>query len=173
MVRRLLAPVALILATAGVMASEVEPRAVLIDFEIADQLGKSYSNEEYVGRGLVILASDRKGSRYNPIWGKAIDQRLEQEGLSEVFAVLGMANMKGVPKFLRNMIRGKFPKDENKRVLLDWEGLFETAYGFEKKVSNILVFDPSHQLVFRTTGTELDSRKLENLIDAVAAQPVE
>lgn len=64
--------------------------------------------------------------------------------------------MRGVPLFLKGYVRKKFPRDQEKWVLMDWKGRFAKAYAWTPQESNILIFDRGGALVHRTHGTTPD-----------------
>ena len=134
------------------------PRAAqegtLISFKIKDQFGRVYTDEDYRGRVVVVIAGGREGRKYSRLWTRAIKDSLEDESGFDDIRFLRLANMRGVPPFMREMVRGKLPKEKEKWVLLDWKGEFAEAYQFEKGVSNIFVFDRHGVLVHQTHGRE-------------------
>lgn len=139
---------------------------VLIDFEIEDQFGNVYRDEDY-RRGVVVLTgSDRGGSSFNGQWSRSIQQALNQSETAPEVRYVGLAHMKGVPGFLKKFVRGKFPQDPESWVLMDWKGVFNAAYGFTKKNANILVFTDG-ELVHQTFGREVEQEKLQGIVRAI------
>lgn len=132
----------------------------LIDFEIQDQFKKKHRDEEYRGQIVVVIGSDRHGTKYNAKWGKAIADSLGEQRAGEV-AWLAVADTRGAPFFLKGMIRGKFPKEKARWALTDWDGEFATAYDWVEKSSNILVFDQQGNLVARDHGTSVEAQQVE------------
>lgn len=135
----------------------------LISFEINDQFDKVYTEKDYEDEIIVIIGSDKSGRKYNPIWSDAILDSFEEEHKEQII-MLGIANLRGVPFFLKGMIKGKFPKDHDNRILMDWKGQFAKAYLFESKVCNILVFDRDGDLILKTYGKDIESHKLNAIV---------
>ena len=136
----------------------------LISFEIKDQLDKVYTDKDYDDQLIVVVGSDKSGKKYNPIWSDAILDAFENQEQKNQINIIGIANLKGVPFFLKGMIKGKFPKDHDNRILMDWKGQFAKAYLFESKVCNILVFDRNGTLVLKTHGKDIETHKLSAIV---------
>ncbi|MFQ5499032.1 MAG: hypothetical protein ACE5FH_05120 [Candidatus Zixiibacteriota bacterium] len=71
---------------------------------------------------------------------------------SGLIKTVDYADTRGVPFFLKGMVRGKFPKEEESYILLDWKGKLAKAYDFEEKKCNILVFDVGGSLPVQDFG---------------------
>lgn len=132
----------------------------LISFELKDQFDRVYTDKDYQESIFMVIGSNARGSKYNPIWSLAIYNELKDESVNNQLNSVGLANLSSVPFFLKAMIRNKFPKDKKKWILMDWKGKFSKAYNFKSGMSNILIFDHEGQLVYQTAAKELDSKKL-------------
>lgn len=136
-------------------------------YSIPDQFDVAHTADEVRGSVVVFLRSDRKSFKHSPVWVQAINAELiEVPGAGDVIFVY-LANMKGVPSFLRGMIKKKFPQDRSHWMLLDWKGVFETSYGFTKSALNVLIFDRDGVLIYRTAVTEIEPSKLREMVAAV------
>jgi hypothetical protein len=138
--------------------------AKLISFEMKDQFKKEYSDRNWPDSILIILGSDREGSEYNPIWAQAISDSLQTIPPGVPVKLIGLADLKGAPFFLRGFISNMFPGDPDQRILMDWEGSFAGSYNFIKGESNILIFDLERNLVYQTSGKEPDKIKLSEIL---------
>ena len=152
--------IALILLCLLCLPARSETADTLIEFKIEDQFEVEHGSDDYAGKVTLLIGSDKDGAEFNRLWGAALDDSLDGEPGWEETMSLPVANMKGVPFFLKGFIRGKFPQDPEIWVLLDWKGEFAEAYGFTPKASNILIFDADGALVYRAWGKEIDERKL-------------
>ncbi len=139
----------------------------LVDFVLADQFGREHTPADYPGV-VVLVGSGKKGSSYNGPWIKALRDRLDPRG--EPVHVVGYADLRGVPFFVKGLVRKRFPKDQNYPVLLDWKGLLAKAYGHEPKVSNIAIFGTDRRRRFQTTVTELDPERLDAIVELVESE---
>jgi hypothetical protein len=119
----------------------------LISFEMEDQFRHSHSHADFKGRVLVVIGSDREGAAAAEKWGKALSQSLKPEKDAGRLNLVGLSNLKGVPFFLKDYVRGKFSQNEGEWALMDWKGLFAGSYGFIAGNANVLVFDKEGVLV--------------------------
>ena len=86
----------------------------LISFEIEDQFDRVYTENSWKDSILIILGSDKDGSKYNPIWAKAIYDTLQSKHPNLPVKQVGLADVSGVPFFLKGFVSGKFPEDSAK-----------------------------------------------------------
>ncbi len=159
----------LVVSLAAVAAGSAEAPA-LIDFELQDQFDRTYRASDYDGRVLYVVASDKDGSRFNGAWSQAIFEALEGDHEAEALATFGVADLSGVPFFLKKLIKGKFPQDRDQWALMDWKGRFRKAYGFERGSSNILVFGADGRLAHRAHGREVEPRVLDGVVASLREQ---
>jgi len=126
----------------------------LMSFEMEDQFRNSHSHADFLGRVLVVIGSDREGATAAENWGKALSQSLKPERDSGRLSLVGLSNLKGVPFFLKDYVRGKFSQNEGEWALMDWKGLFAESYGFIAGNANVLVFDKEGVLVHQAHFSE-------------------
>ena len=139
----------------------------MIDFEVKDQFGRVHSHQDYINGVVVVIGSDKDGSQFNGLWGAAIHDSLKNDPEYGRIAFLALADLRGVPFFLKGLVKGKFPKDRDKWVLMDWKGRFARAYRFEPESTNILVFAPGGKLMHRVHGREVEVDVLRGIIATV------
>jgi hypothetical protein len=133
----------------------------LISFSLEDQFDQKYTDDDFAGQVIILVGSDKEGSRYNDRWSIAIHDSLQARGLRDSVTFLAIANVKGVPRLFRGMVKGRFPREHGQSILLDWKGLFAESYKLHSDVSNILLFDKQGRMVHRMEGQELDQKKLK------------
>ena len=121
----------------------------LVNFEMEDQFGVKYQRADLEGKVVVIIGSDRSGSRYNEQWGVALDSVLQH--VTDV-TFLPVANVNGVPWLMRQFVRKKLTHDLSMRILLDWDGIISKTYRFKKGETNIAVFSRDGFLIFQGSG---------------------
>ena len=136
----------------------------LISFELEDQFGGEYTENSWQDSILIILGSDEDGAQYNPIWATAIFDTLKKELPGLPVKGVGLADVSGVPFFLTGIVRGSFPDDPAKWVLMDWDGIFPESYDFAEEHCNILVFDVGRFLIHQTAVRELEEEKLGAIV---------
>lgn len=150
-----------------VASAPAENAPTLLDFELEDQFGEVYRRDDYAGRVICLIGSGSEGSRFNGSWSEAIQRPLEREGLLDRVVFLPHADLGSVPRLLRGFIKGKFPKERERWVMMDWKGSFDKAYGFAPKSSNILVFDAEGRLVHHAHGREVDPDVVDGILAAL------
>ena len=111
-----------------------------------------------------MLGSDKGGSEYNEIWGKAISDSLRSEKEFDKIQFVGLSDLSSVPFFMKWVIKGKFPDEKEKWVLMDWDGVFPEAFNFTEDAANILVFNTERKLIYQSFFKELDNNKLDEII---------
>jgi len=139
----------------------------LIHFEMQDQFNQEHNEEEFLGKLTILIGSDKDGSKYNSRWGSAISDSLKACGLADQFKMMPLADLRGVPFFLKGFVRGKFPKEKDHWVLLDWKGNFAKHYEFEPGKTNILIFSEKGDLLFKDSAQELNSEQLITILDLI------
>jgi hypothetical protein len=162
-----------ILLVATCLASDVpEPAATshLLAYELEDQFGERHQRSDVEGRVVLVIGSDRHGSDYNSIWGNTLSDSLTHHPGYGDIELVPLADLQGVPFFLKGVIRRMFPRQRKRWVLMDWEGVFPKAYGFEPGASNLLVFAPDGSLVHQARGREIEASTLAGLLQALREQ---
>ncbi len=117
-----------------VMADQLDAGDEAPDFSLMDQFDTTYSLEDLRGNLVILIASDKEGSVQNKLWRKKLG------GLAGDIHILGVADLRSVPFFLKWKIRSDFRKDKAP-ILLDWDGDIFKDYGLVQKVSNIVLID--------------------------------
>lgn len=136
----------------------------LIPFKLKDQFDREFQERDFHHWILVLTGFDKSGSNYAEPWIQAIhDALVDNEEFYKVLLV-AVADLRGIPFFLRGFVRGRFPDKRSRWVMMDWDGIFSKAYRLEPKVTNILIFDCSSNLIHQTSGREIDQTKLDGIV---------
>ncbi|MBN2366136.1 MAG: hypothetical protein EH225_09145 [Calditrichaeota bacterium] len=143
----------------------------LINFSLKDQFNNHYSNKNFEGNIVILVGSDHEGSEYNETWSLAIYDSLKEIGLEDSVKFLPVADLRGVPFFLKGFVRSKFPSDYSKWILMDWSGKFARSYDFSPDASNIILFDRKGNLIYHMTVTNLDRKRLKKFMGKLLALP--
>lgn len=139
----------------------------LISFKLEDQFGRTYTEKDFENKIVIAICSDKDGSKYNSAWGRAIHDSLKDDiGFGQV-KFLPVADVRGVPFFMKGFVKGKFPKEEERWVLLDWKGRFAKAYDMKEEMSNIILFNNDGMLIYKTYVQELDSQELNTILSKI------
>jgi hypothetical protein len=139
--------------------------STLIDFELNDQFENTSRDEDWRGDVVLLIGSDQKGSRFDAAWESAICRSISGLADMDSFRVVHVADVSGVPFFLRGAVRRRFPVNKSSPVLLDWKGRFATAYGFEKDKANILVFDRQARLKHQMAVEGISTQRLDEIVN--------
>lgn len=156
-------------ATAALFAGALAPspcragESTLIGFEIADQFDRPHRDADFRGRLLLLVNSDRKGSRYQGAWVRELRALIAERGAAETVRLVEAADLRGVPFFVKGSVKRKFPSDERQWVLMDWKGRFAQAYDFEPDVCSVLLFDRGGELLHRAAGQDPDRKALAEI----------
>lgn len=167
---RIFVPALLVMALVATMgAPSIAGVTHLLDFEFQDQFENVHRRSDVEGTIVLLIGSDKGGSQFNQLWGKAIHDTLgDHPGYGQI-SHLAYSDLRGVPFFLKGMIRSKFPEDPQHWVLMDWKGELAKAYDFTPKSSNVLVFAPEGALVHHTSGREPDDEDIQELVAELRA----
>ena len=139
----------------------------MIEFSIKDQFGREYTEESWPDSVVVLFGSDKGGSEFNEPWAKAIQDSLKDQEGYEDLRIVAVADLRGVPFFIKPIVKAMFPDEKELWILLDWGGEFAKSYSFEKDRSNILVFDRRSHLRYQTSVAEFDSTALPALLGEI------
>lgn len=145
----------------------ISQESKLFAFELRDQFKLEYSENSWPDSVLIFLGSNKAGNVYNHIWAKAIEDSTSVIFPESAIKQIGVANLRGLPFFMKGFIRGKFPKDKNVRILMDWSGKFSKKYHFVSGQCNILVFDRKKNLVYQSVVTDLEDAKLNGILSVL------
>ncbi len=139
----------------------------LLDFELEDQFKNVHRSSDIEGNIVLLIGSDRGGSQFNGTWGKAIHDSLSDHPRYDQISHLAYADLRGVPFFVKGVVRGKFPQDPDRWVLMDWKGVIAKTYDYVPKASNVLVFARDGALVHHASGREPDEETVREVVNAL------
>jgi hypothetical protein len=105
------------------------------DFSLQDQFDKPVNIRQLEGSIVVLIASDKEGSVQNAPWKDAVLNKFKGK-----VVLLGVADLRSVPFFLKSKIKKDFQNNPD-GVILDWDGVVFTSYLLTKKVSNVILVD--------------------------------
>ena len=105
---------------------------------------------------MVLLVADKKGYEALGPWIDAVRVRA-----GEQVAIVGIADVRAVPGFLRGKVRRKFAAGQARPILLDWEGEVLNRLDPEKGVPNAYLISASGGLLFQASGSASDANLKE------------
>jgi len=121
------------ITTEGSQSAKLNSKAP--DFSLKDQHDKVFNLRSFEGQLVVLIASDKDGEEQSDLWGRKIRERYKDK-----ITILGIADLRKVPFFMKGKIKQDFKKNKNS-ILLDWDGVVFSTYGLPKKISNIILID--------------------------------
>jgi hypothetical protein len=163
----------LILTLAALGSTAMRPAAaaaqppMLIEFEIEDQFERERKDSEFRETPLVVVAAGRKGREFTAPWGDSVREALARQLEAGQIAVLPVADLRGVPGFMKKRVRGRFPEQDERWVLMDWKGKFAQAYDLDEEAVSMLLFDSGGALITRTTVREVNEAQLQHIVALV------
>lgn len=95
------------------------PPPRLPDFALADQFGREVDTTTYAGVPLIVVVGNREGATGVALWTAALRAVIGEEGDTHVLPV---AELGGVPRMLRRMVKRLLPRDAAQWCSLDWDG---------------------------------------------------
>jgi hypothetical protein len=131
------------------------------DFVLSDQFKKQQPQLFPKEKVSIFVLADRKGSDQLEDWVTPFYKRYEAR-----VDICGVANMKGLPKVLRPMLRGIFKMEINHPVMMDWTGNVCEALAYRQGVADIVVADREGRVVHRVSG-EATQEKLQACYAAI------
>ncbi|MBK9139718.1 MAG: hypothetical protein IPM17_13290 [Verrucomicrobia bacterium] len=123
------------------------PRVAAPQFELSDQFGTNHSFHFPRDKITVVTVCGRKGSDEVAPWTTALGQRF-----GETIFLQGVADVGGVPGFMRGVIRAMFRKEIKYPVLLDWSGAHSAAFQYDRPSVTVYVVDRQGWIVHRAGG---------------------
>jgi uncharacterized protein YfaP (DUF2135 family) len=96
---------------------------------------------------VVLTIADQKGSAQIDAWVTEIKARYAGR-----LDLRGLADVRGVPGFLRGKVRKKFQETRRYPVMMDWSGTVCSQFGFQPGAANVLVLGPDGAIQARLAG---------------------
>ncbi|MDY7038218.1 MAG: hypothetical protein SV375_18910 [Thermodesulfobacteriota bacterium] len=96
------------------------------EFKLNDQYGKTYNIKYPQEKICVLVFADRASVSQVEKWVRAL-----YESYQDKIFIYGVAQLKGVPRWLQSTIRGIFKKFVKFSVMMDWSGEVCRAYGYK------------------------------------------
>lgn len=127
-----------------------------VQFRLNDQFGQLHDAADYRGRPVYLVGAGRGGRASATAWAAALGP-LVRGADGNAGAVVPVADLQGVPRLLRGLVRGRFPRAPGSAVLLDWDGAVSRRLGFDPAQSTILVLAPSGRPVLRAHTLGVDT----------------
>lgn len=99
-------------------ASHAPPSRVPF-FRLSDQFGRDIDATLYTGVPLIIVAGNREGAGGVALWTAAFRAEIGDQGGA---SVLPVADLGGVPRVVRRLVRRLLPREPAHWCAIDWDG---------------------------------------------------
>lgn len=112
---------------------------------------------------VVLTIADKKGSEQIDGWVAALKARYAGR-----IELRGLAEVGGVPGFLRGKVRKNFQETRPYPVMMDWSGKVCPQFGFQPGLANVLVIARDGNIQARVAGPAREPalKELSTAIDA-------
>jgi hypothetical protein len=130
-------------------------------FTLCDQFKIEHKQVFPGSRIIVLTLADRKGSEQLEDWVTPFYKRYEEQ-----VDIFGVANLKGVPGFMKPLLRKLFRKGLDYPVMMDWTGEICEALQYKAGKANIFILCPKGVIRHRING-KVTGRDLQNCFSEV------
>jgi hypothetical protein len=149
---------ALGLAFVGVASAAAQPvQDSTLAFRLTDQFGQVHDAARFRGRPLILVGAGRGGRSVGTGWVVALRGMQDDSAGAAFVPVVAVADLRGLPRLLRRLVRAQFPDDRRQPVLLDWNGSVARQLAFDPTRCTIVVIGPDGQAHARVTPDSVDA----------------
>lgn len=125
----------------------------LAPFVLSDQFGNTCKCSFPTDQPIVLLAADRKGYESLQPWIATVRQHLINQA-----TILGVADLRSVPSFLKGRVARKFKSAQGYPILLDWDGDVLNQLDPVQRVPNIYLISPNGDVQMHLCGQATPER---------------
>ena len=140
----------------------------VVGFRLNDQFGRAHDAADYRGRAMVLVGAGRGGRAAGTAWVETLRGLQGDSASAIVVPVVAVADLRGVPRLLRRVVRGRFPDDRRRAVLLDWDGRLARQLGFAADGCTIVLVGPDGRAGSRTSPATVDTAAARELLRQAA-----
>lgn len=119
-------------------------------WSLADQYGRTHTEQSLAGRSVVYVLADRGSAEASVRWSRALAGRLAED--SATVAVVRVADLRAAPRAMRRFLRGRSPTGDSLPVLLDFDGVVARRWPGAEGQVRVVVLAPSGRLMIRREG---------------------
>jgi hypothetical protein len=127
--------------------SAAESTPVAREFILLDQYGKHYEITYPQEKVCVLVFADKWGCTQVEGWVRPLYDQYE-----ETIAILGVAQLDGVPSWLRSTLVRIFKKSIKFSVMMDWTGDVCRAYEYTGRKANVVIISRQGAIQHRVKG---------------------
>ncbi len=123
------------------------PPAALHSFRLPDQFGTNHHHTFPRSRPLLLVVGDRKGVEEVDAWLGPLKQYW-----GRTTDIAGVADVRAVPRFLRDRVVTGIRKARTHPVMLDFDGTVLASMPCARRTANVFVVRPDGVLATNVTG---------------------
>jgi hypothetical protein len=140
----------------------------VVGFRLRDQFGRVHDAADYRGRVLILVGAGRGGRAAGTAWVDALRGLQPDSAATAAIPVVAVADLRGVPRLLRRVVRGRFPDDPRRAVLLDWDGALARRLDFHAERCTIVLVGPDGRPGAWTSPAAVDTSAARELLRQAA-----
>jgi hypothetical protein len=143
------------------------------NFKLNDQHMQLVELDKLRGSTVVIIYTGRNGFDDAAEIIKKLDkkhhQREDGNKAGKDIRIVGAANLKGVPAFVKKMVKNRMKEPRYPSFLMDWKGEIAAAYGYDEKGIAAFVVDGKGIVRFagNIKNADDDISKVSAIIDSI------
>ena len=131
----------------SVDGSAAESASVAREFNLLDQYGKHYEITYPQEKICVLVFADKWGCTQVEGWVRPLYDQYE-----DTIAIIGVAQLDGVPGWLRSTLVRIFKKSIKFSVMMDWTGDVCRAYEYTGRKANVVIISRQGTIQHRVKG---------------------
>ena len=116
-------------------------------FSLEDQYERRWKHNDFQSPLVVYVISDRSGYSYSSNWTTPLVAEYRNR-----IRFVPIADVRGVPGFLKGYIRKRFKDEFKYPILMDWEGIITTGIKFTPGYPNLVIVDANRTIRHLTSG---------------------
>jgi hypothetical protein len=136
----------------------------VVEFRLSDQFGRPHATADHRGRAYLLVGAGKGGRAAGTAWVERLRAMQGDSAGAVPVPVIAVADLRGVPRLLRRLVRGRFPDDPRQPVLLDWDGVVARSLGFDAQTCTIVVVDPAGRPRARETLADVDTARARAIL---------
>lgn len=142
----------------------------LASFTLEDQFKVLHSQNEFLGKKSIVILGSTDTVELRKSFIKELEY-IEINKIHEVANIVNIFDMSHVPSLLKFYARGKFPKEKEKWILVDWEGLLTKTYNSNLSGLTILLCDKKGFVLDREFITEINQESMKRISNKLKEMP--
>jgi len=135
----------------------------LVPFVLEDQFEQEYTQNDFLGKTFILIGASADVVELHKQYKIELAKKIYQTFSNEI-KIISVFNMEQVPSLFRYFAMSKFPDEKKKKILIDWTGKLSKDYSFDNNALDILVFNKSGNIIYRSLEKEFDKNNINKVI---------